>query len=93
MIDVGIQVVDTDGIDAHNLHESSISHARLGLTERIRARVCKGRAAAWLVSNANDLELVASLGVVELIALDIKGRNGNGQRRSKRVESKLNLMI
>jgi hypothetical protein len=84
VVDVGVQVVDTDGVDAHDLHESSISKASSRVTERVRAVLLEARAATGLIGDANNLELVASLGVVELVALDFQSRDSSSERRGER---------
>jgi hypothetical protein len=91
VVDVGVQVVDTDGIDAHDLHEGSISETRSGIAEGIRAVLLEARAATGLIGNSNNLKLVAGLGVVELVALDLHRRNGSNERRGERDESRLDL--
>lgn len=91
MVLVGVQVVDTNGIDTHNLHEGSISQASFRIAEGIGAVEGEAGAATGLVCDTDDLELVASLGVVEFIALDFQRRYGGDERRGKRDESGLNL--
>lgn len=91
MVLVGVQVVDTNGIDTHNLHEGSISQASLRIAEGIRAFEGEAGASTGLICDTDNLELVASLGVVELVALDFQRRNSSDERCGKRDESGLDL--
>jgi hypothetical protein len=84
MVEIWVQVVDTNGIDAHDLHEGGISLALLGLAQRIRLGVGEGSAASGLIGDADDLEFLARLGVVEVLSLDLQRRNGSNERRGER---------
>ena len=83
MVKVWVQVVDANGIYAHDLHKGSISQASIGLAEGIRASLGEARATTRLVSDTDNLELVASLGIVDFIGLNVQSGDGGGQRRSE----------
>lgn len=93
MVDVRIQVVNTDRIDTKNLHESSISHAFVFVTERISSagRIVTGTASR-LVGHTNNLEFVASLGVDEVSSLDFQRRHGADNRGPKGHEGGFDLV-
>ena len=77
MVDVRAQVIYTDGVDAQNLHQRSIAHANSSIAKRVDAALglVAGRSSG-LVGHTNNLKTVASLGVDEVVALDIQGRDG-----------------
>lgn len=88
MVDVGVQVVDTDGVDTKDLHQSSITLALLRVAEGVLARhgVVAGTA-SWLVSHTDNLELVARVGVDEFLALDFEGLHSGDGRAGHRGQS------
>ena len=92
MVQVGVDVVNTDGVDAENLHESSIAHASISVGQRVLAifRLVTS-AATGLVANTNDLELVTRVGVVEFVALDLEGLDGHDGGGGEGRESRLDL--
>lgn len=92
MVQIGVEVIDADGVDAENLHESSITQASIGISKGILAllRLVAG-AAAGLVANTNHLEAVASVGNVEFISLDFDGLDGGDNRGGQGHESGLDL--
>ena len=92
MVDVGVKVVNTDGINTKNLHKSSISHTGLRMAQRVLSsgRVVTGTASR-LVGHTNNLEFVASIGVDEVGSLDLQRRNGIDDRGPKGQKSGLDL--
>lgn len=92
MVQVGIQVVHTDGIDTKNLHQGSISHADVTVAEGVLAlvRLVAGRATG-LVGDTDDLETVAGRGVDEVVAFDFHGLHGGGQSCAERDQGGLEL--
>lgn len=92
MVQVGVDVVNTDGVDAENLHEGSIAHASISVGQRVLAifRLVTS-AATGLVANTNDLELVTRVGVVEFVALDLEGLDGHDGGGGEGRESRLDL--
>ena len=83
MVDVRGQIVHADGVDAENLHESSIAQADVGVTQGILALsgfipVLTTR----LVGHTNNLELLAIV-VDEGVALDLQRLDGGDNRSSK----------
>ena len=92
MVDVGVKVVNTDGINTKNLHKSSISHTGFRMAQRVLSsgRVVTGTASR-LVGHTNNLEFVASIGVDEVGSLDLQRRNGIDDRGPKGQESRLDL--
>lgn len=81
MVQVWVDVVDTDGVDAQHLHEGGVTEAVILEGQSILSRVgVVASAATRLVGDANDLEAVASGVVDEVVALDADGRDGGGQR-------------
>lgn len=81
MVQVGVQVVDANGVDAEDLHESGIADAGLGVAEGIMGVGGVASRATGLVVHANDLEAVPGVRVDEVPALDLEGRNSGYQRR------------
>lgn len=69
MVGVGVEVVDADGIDTKDLHQSSISQTSVGLAERVAVAV-ETRATARLICHADNLEFVAGLAVDEVVSLN-----------------------
>jgi hypothetical protein len=92
VIDIRVKVVDADGVDTKNLHESSISHAFILVAQGVlpRGRVVAGTASR-LVGHTNNLELVASFGVDEVSSLDLQRRNGTHNRGPEGHESGVDL--
>lgn len=92
VVDIGVKVVDADGVDTKNLHESSISHTLILVAQRVlsRGRVVTGTTSR-LVGHTNNLELVASFGVDEVSSLDFQRRNGAHDRGPKGHESGVDL--
>lgn len=80
MVHVGVDVVDTDGVDAENLHESCIAKTLVLVAEGVDARpwVVSGRAAG-LVGDTDDLVPGTSGVVDEKGTLDVDGRHGCSQ--------------
>lgn len=96
VVDVRVKVVDTDGVDTENLHESGITLALLGVAEGIDAGLgVVASTASRLVGHTNDLELVAGVGIDELLALDLQGLDsgdGRGGQGAEGHESRLELI-
>lgn len=94
MVQVGVDVVDTDGVDTQHLHEGSIAKAVILVAQGVysRAGVVASRATR-LVGNTHNLEAVASGVVDEERTLNIDGGYGSGQRGGayKAKKSPLNL--
>lgn len=92
VVQVGVQVVDTDGVGTETLEEGSIAHADISVAEGILVVLgIVASAAANLVVETNDLELLAALGY-EGIALDGEGLDGSSQGRTKCDEGRVNLL-
>lgn len=81
MVHVGVNVVDPDGVDAQNLHESSITETLILVAQRVDAGtwVVSGRATG-LVGNTNNLVSSAGGVVDEERPLDIDGGDSCSQR-------------
>lgn len=79
VVRIGIQVVNTNGVDAHDLHKGSIAKALVRVAERIAILRIEAGATAGLVGNADNLELVARCWVDEFVTLNFKGRNSGGE--------------
>lgn len=92
MVCVGIEIIHANGVDAKNLHKSSIAHTGIDIGEGILAflNLVSG-AATRLVANTNHLEALASFGDVELIALDFDRLDGGDDRGRQGHESGLDL--
>ena len=92
MVDIGIEVVHANGVDAEDLHQGSITLALLRVAQRILAGFgVVTSAASRLVSHTNDLELVASVGVDEVLALNLERLKGADGRGGQGHESRLEL--
>lgn len=80
MVHIRINVVHTNGVDAQNLHESSIAKALVLVAKRVdaRARVVPSRATG-LVGDTDDLVPGASGVIDEKGTLDVDGRHGCSQ--------------
>lgn len=60
VVQVGVEVVHANGVDAHDLKKSRITQAGFGVAERVFARLgVISSTTAGLVGNTNKLELVA----------------------------------
>lgn len=92
MVDIWVQVVDSNGVDAKGLHEGGIAKADVGVAEGVLAqgRIIP-RAATRLVGHADDLELLATLGVDKVVALNLQRGNSRHKRGSKSHESSREL--
>ncbi len=92
VVQVGVDIVHADGVDTQNLEQGGITQADIGVAEGVAAGllVVAGRAAG-LVGDADNLQAVAGLGVDEVLALDLKGRDGDGERCAERQERGLKL--
>jgi hypothetical protein len=79
VVDVRAQVVHADGVDAHDLHKSSITHADLRVTEGILTRSLGvvASAATGLVGDADDLDPLASVGLDKVSAPNLEGLDGS----------------
>lgn len=93
MVDIRVKVVDADGVDTKNLHECSITLALLRVAQRVNASLgVVASTASRLVGHTDNLELVASVGVNELLALNLKGldsSNGRGSQGAQGHEGRL----
>lgn len=80
VVHVGINIVDSNGVDAQNLHESRIAKTLVLVAQRVDAGtwVVPGRATR-LVGDTDDLVSSASDVVDEEGSLDIDGRDGCSQ--------------
>lgn len=80
MVHVGVNVVDADGVDTEDLHESCIAKTLVLVAEGVDAGswVVSGRATG-LVGDTDDLVSGTSLLVDEKGALDLDGRHGYSQ--------------
>lgn len=80
MVHVGVNVVDPDGVDAEDLHESCIAKTLVLVAERVDAGswVVSGRATG-LVGDTNDLVSGASGVVDEKGTLNVDGGHGCSQ--------------
>lgn len=94
MVQVGVDVVDTDGVHTQHLHESGIAKAVGLVAQRVYSRLglVAGRTAG-LVCDSHDLEPGTGVLVDEERALHINGGHGSGQRGSadEAKDSSLNL--
>ena len=75
VVEGGVEVVRADGVDTHNLHEGSITSALVLVAEGIVAGLEASRATG-LVGHADNLELLASAGVVEVGSGELEGSDG-----------------
>lgn len=81
MVQVGVDVVDTNGVDTQNLHQSSITKAVILVAERVDSgRGVVASRATGLVCDSHDLEAVTSGIIDEERALHVNGGDGGGQR-------------
>lgn len=81
MVQVGIDVVNTNGIDTEQLHDGGITEAGVLVGQRVHStggRVAS--AAARLVCDADDLVSVTGRIVDEVAALDLDGGDSSGHR-------------
>jgi hypothetical protein len=81
MVHVGVNVVDPDGVDTKDLHESRIAKALVLVAKGVNARpgVVSGRATG-LVGDADNLVPGTGGLVDEKGTLDVDGRHGCSQR-------------
>lgn len=79
MVEVRINVVDTNGIHTQDLHQSSVSKATIFVGQRIGGSIVTSTAAR-LVGNTNDLISVTSGIVDKEISLHVDGGDGSNQR-------------
>lgn len=81
MIDIRVQVVYPDGIDAQDLHQGGIAHAHGTIAQWILSEIwIIPRGAARLIGNTDDLELIARVGVYEGVSPDLERRKGRSER-------------
>lgn len=81
VVDIGAQVVHTDGVDTEHLEQSSVTLANLSVRERVLAvGGIVARAATDLVGHTNDLELITTVGIDEAVAVD--GQSGHSGSKS-----------
>lgn len=91
VVQVGVEVVDANGVDTHDLQKSGITQAGIGIAERILARLgVVSCTAAGLVRNTNKLELVAVI-VNEVGSLDRERLDGSHDGGGKSHKSRLHL--
>lgn len=92
VVKVGVNVVDTNSVDAENLHERRITHASISIGQWVLFLIrLVASATTGLVADTNNLELVARVGIVEIIALDFEGFDGADGRGGESHESSLDL--
>ena len=92
VVRIGVEVVDTDSVDAENLEQGGITEALVGIRQGVVARrLVVGSGAARLIINADNLEAVASRGVDKVLALNLKRLDSRGDGCAKRKESRVNL--
>jgi hypothetical protein len=91
VVDIGVQVVNTDSIDTENLHESSITQALLLVTQRVLARlgVVSGTAPR-LVGHSNDLEGIAVI-IDKASSVNLERLDCRDSRGTERHECRLDL--
>lgn len=76
VVEVGINVVDTNGVHTQDLHQGSVSKAAIFVGQRIGGSIVTSTATR-LVGNTNDLIAVASGIVDKKISLHVNGGNGS----------------
>ena len=78
MVQVGVQVIDPDRVDAQGLHQGGVTKTDVLVRERVAAvtGVISGTSTR-LIGDTDDLEGVASLGVDELVALHLERLHGS----------------
>lgn len=81
MVQVRIDIVDTNGVDAQELHKGSVSETTIFVGQRIGGKVVASTATR-LIGDAHDLVSITSGIVDEVISLDVNGGNGSSQRGS-----------
>lgn len=81
VVQVRVEVVDADRVDAEDLHKRGVASAGLGVTEGVMAVGGVPGRATGLVVHADDLEAVAGVRVDKVPALNLEGRDGGGKRR------------
>lgn len=88
MIEIGVQVVDTDSIDTQALHQSSISHTHIAITQWIDTTSwIEARTSTRLVCDTQQLESISCDRIDKISALDLDSLNserGFGAQREKR---------
>lgn len=78
MVQVRINIVDTNSVDTEALHQRSITETDLGVGERILAVFwVVSRGSSWLVGDTDNLEALASGLDNEIWTLD--GERGEGR--------------
>lgn len=99
MVQVGVEVVHANGVDAHDLQKSRITQAGIGITERVLARLgVVSSTTAGLVGNTNKLEFV-TVGVDKVGSLDGErldgshGGGGEGHERSLHLQHILSQQL
>ena len=86
VVQVGVQVVDTDDIGPEPLNDGGVPLADIRPRQRVvlvTALADEGLLATGLISQAADLELAAVGGEIVLVALDFDLRQGRGQSRAE----------
>jgi hypothetical protein len=92
VVEVGVQIVDSNSVDTKNLQQGGVTAADLAVRERILAVAgIIPSASTDLVGHTNNLKLIASVGVDKAAALDGKCRNSSGERGAQGDKSGLKL--
>lgn len=79
MVQGRVDVVRADGVDSEILHECCIAQTDLRVGERVAAVGSVTSLAAGLIVDSEDHEAVASLGVDELLLVDLNGVQSEGE--------------
>lgn len=79
VVQIRINVVDTNGVHTQDLHKGSVSKAAIFVGQRI-GRTIEASTATRLVCDTDDLVSIASDIVDEVVSLDVDGGNGSSER-------------
>ena len=82
VVGIGVEVVNTNGVDSKNLHQSGVSQAGVRVAKRV-AIAGVSRAATRLVSHADNLKLLAGGAVDEVGPLDLHLGDSRHERSRK----------
>lgn len=91
MVQIGVQVVDADSVDAHDLHECRIAQASVGMAEGILS--CFGIvscAATGLIRDTGNLKHIAVI-IDKVGALDLERLDSSHDRGEESHEGRLDL--
>jgi len=92
VVQIWVQVVNSDRIDAENLKNGRISEAGVFVAKGILSQIrVVRRRTTRLVGGANDLEAVARVGIDKVVALDLERLHSSSKGGAERDEAGLEL--